>query len=292
MLIRAGYEIALDLQAPEAVILMLYLEPARDTSIRRPGQLRSDPALPIENYIDLFGNRCGRTFAPAGRITFWNDLIVEDSGLPDPQDPDAIQHEVKNLPTDTLPFLMSSRYCEVDSALNSFAWQQFGQTKPGWERVSAVCDFVHGHLKFDYLQARATRTAHEAFQEKLGVCRDFTHLAITLCRCLNIPARYATGFLGDIGVPPVDDPMDFSAWFEVYLGDRWHTFDARHNVPRIGRIVMARGRDASDCAITTTFGPHKLGSFKVWTDEVSSVGEQANEAAAACFCRASVSDAG
>lgn len=273
MLIKAGFEIALDLQAPAAIIVMLYLDPGRDASVRQTGRLAIDPAFPLEEFTDIFGNRCGRTFAPAGRIAFRNDMVVEDSGEPDPQAPHAVQHAVQDLPADTLTFLMSSRYCEVDSELNQLAWQQFGQGPTGWARVQAVCDFVHAHLKFDYLQARATRTALEAYQERTGVCRDFTHLAITFCRSLNIPARYATGFLGDIGVPPVDDPMDFSAWFEVYLGDRWHAFDARHNMPRIGRIVMAKGRDAADCAITTTFGPHQLAVFKVWTDEVPATRE-------------------
>ncbi len=259
---------ALDLQTPAAMILMLYLEPARDATVRRAGKLETDPAVEVQEFTDIFGNRCGRTFAPAGRITFRNDMVIEDPGQPDPQSPGAIQHPVQDLPTETLPYLLSSRYCAVDSELNDLAWRKFGGQMSGWERVSAVCDFVHSHLKFDYLRARSTRTALDAYREETGVCRDFTHLAITLCRCLNIPARYATGFLGDIGVPPVDEPMDFSAWFEVYLGDRWHTLDARHNVPRIGRIVMARGRDASDCAITTTFGRNALAKFKVWTDEV------------------------
>lgn len=166
-----------------------------------------------------------------------------------------------------LPFLLPSRYCEADR-LGPFAWSRFGQIPPGWGRVQAVCDYVHGHLRFNYEQARATRTALEAWEEGVGVCRDFTHLAITLCRCLNIPARYATGYLGDIGVPADPAPMDFSAWFEVWLGGRWFTFDARHNQRRIGRLVMARGRDAADCALTTTFGPHILRTFKVRTDEV------------------------
>ncbi len=271
MLIRAGYEVGLDLQSPSAMILLLFLEPARAGTVRRPGRLETEPRAEIEEFTDIFGNHSGRTFAPAGRITFRNDMVVEDSGESDPQSPDAVQHPVQYLPTETLPYLLSSRYCAVDTYLNDLAWQNFGGAMSGWERVGAVCDFVHDRLKFDYLRARSTRSALEAYEEETGVCRDFTHLAITLCRSLNIPARYATGYLGDIGVPPADSPMDFSAWFEVYLGDRWHTFDARHNVPRIGRIVMARGRDASDCAITTTFGPNSLGTFKVWTDEVTEI---------------------
>jgi len=226
------------------------------------------PKREVQEFIDSFGNRCGRVFAPAGRVEFRSDAIVEDSGRPDRQVPTAQQHEVQDLPEETLQFLLGSRYCEVDSELNDFAWNRFADAEPGWPRVQAICDFVHSHIKFDYQKARRTRTALEGFREGVGVCRDFMHLAITFCRCMNIPARYATGYLGDIGVPAAPSPMDFSAWFEVYLGGQWHVFDARHNKPRIGRVLMARGRDAADVALTTTFGPNHLESFKVWTDEV------------------------
>ncbi len=165
-------------------------------------------------------------------------------------------------------YLLGSRYCDTD-LLSDTAWQLFGGTPPGWARVQAICDHVHERLKFGYEYARPTRTAWDGFHEQLGVCRDFAHLAITLCRCMNIPARYCTGYLGDIGVPPDDTPMDFSAWFEVYLGGAWYTFDARHNAPRIGRILMARGRDATDVALTTTFGRCTLTGFTVHTYEVS-----------------------
>ena len=197
-----------------------------------------------------------------------NDATVEDSGLPDVQVPDAHQHAVEELPHEVLVFLLASRYCEVDSELKDFAWSQFGTLSAGWSLVQAICDFVHNHIRFDYQQARANRTAHEIYRERAGVCRDFMHLAITFCRSLNIPARYCTGYLGDIGVPAAASPMDFSAWFEVYLGGAWHSFDARNNMPRIGRILMARGRDAADVALTTTFGRNQLQSFRVWTDPV------------------------
>ena len=201
-------------------------------------------------------------------MRFTNHAYVRDSGLPDAIDMTAKQHDPTELPLATLQFLLPSRYCEVDSELLGFAWNQFGNVPAGWERVQAICDFVHGHLRFDYKTARPTRTALDAFRERLGVCRDFTHLAVTLCRCMNIPARYTTGYLGDIGVPPLPSPMDFSAWFEVFLGDRWYTFDARHNEARIGRIVMARGRDAGDVPITMAFGPNSLWRFDVVTEEV------------------------
>jgi len=248
--------------------ILLRLHPSREETAREPEVFTMTPERKVDEFIDSFGNRCGRVFAPAGRVVFRSDSIVEDSGEPDPQAPDAPQADVQDLPQDTLQFLLGSRYCEVDSELNDFAWNRFGSIAPGWPRVQAVCDFVHRHIRFDYQKARKDRTARDAFREGVGVCRDFMHLSITLCRCLNIPARYATGYLGDIGVPPAPFPMDFSAWFEAYLGGRWYTFDARHNEPRIGRVLMARGRDAADVALTTTFGQNHLAEFKVWTDEV------------------------
>ncbi len=198
-----------------------------------------------------------------------NDAIVEDCGLPDLQVCNAPQQNVQDLPNDVLLFLLASRYCEVDSELKDLSWTLFGRFQPGWPRVQAICNFVHQHIRFDYMQARPTRTALEAYRERTGVCRDYMHLAITFCRTLNIPARYCTGYLGDIGVPLAPYPMDFSAWFEAYVGGQWYSFDARNNVPRIGRVLMARGRDAADVALTTTFGPNQLQSFNIWTDEVS-----------------------
>ncbi|HEY5894653.1 MAG TPA: transglutaminase family protein [Chthoniobacterales bacterium] len=268
MRIQVGHEIIFNFPWPVAMVFMLRMHPSRDPSVREPEKVTINPDLPIHEYIDVFGNRCGRTDAPAGRVVFSNNAIVEDDGQPDPQILDAPQHHVRDLPDEALQFLLGSRYCEVDSELNDFAWNQFGATPTGWPRVQAICDFVHNHIQFDYLKARVDRTARDAFKEGVGVCRDFTHLAITFCRCLNIPARYATGYLGDIGVAPAPLPMDFSAWFEVFLGGKWHVFDARHNTPRIGRVLMARGRDAADVALTTTFGHNHLESFKVWTDEV------------------------
>jgi transglutaminase-like putative cysteine protease len=231
-----------------------------------------EPDVPVEEFTDPFGNRAARILAPAGRLRLWGETLVHDSGEPDPRHPEAVEHPVQDLPPETLPYLLASRYCEVDR-LGDLAWELFAGAPPGWARVQAVCDWVHNHLRFDYSQARPTRTALEAYQERVGVCRDFMHLAITLCRCLNIPARYATGYLGDIGVPPAPFPMDFSSWFEVFLGGRWHTFDARHNTPRIGRVLMARGRDAVDVALTTSFGVANLQQFVVVTDEVADLPE-------------------
>ncbi len=271
MLIKAGYDIVFDYPAPTPVIAMLHIHPSRQASIRRGEYLLVEPQVTTSDYIDSFGNRCTRLIVPAGRVRFWNQAVVEDSGQPDRQITDAEQHEIHDLPNEAFQFLIASRYCEVDLMLD-IAWQLFGNTPKNWARVQAICDFVNQHLTFDYLQARSTRTAYEAYQERVGVCRDFTHLAVTLCRCLNIPARYCTGYLGDIGIPPSRDPMDFSAWFDVYLGGEWHTFDARNNAPRVGRILMARGRDAADVALLTAFGGSRLERFMVWTDEV---GEEA-----------------
>jgi transglutaminase-like putative cysteine protease len=269
MLIRAGYDAAFDFAEQTAVLLMPYVHPSRIHTLREAERLSVTPPCPVAEYADIYGNRCGRTVVPAGRVAFHCDLLVEDNGLPDVQVWDAFQHQVQDLPSDVLVFLLASRYCEVDGELRDIAWSTFGHLPAGWPLVQAVCDFVHGHIQFDYMQARATRTALDAYRERTGVCRDYMHLAVTFCRCLNIPARYCTGYLGDISTPRSASPMDFSAWFEVYLGGTWHTFDARNNTPRVGRILMARGRDAADVALTTTFGVNQLASFQVWTDEVT-----------------------
>jgi transglutaminase-like putative cysteine protease len=270
MLIKIGFDIELGVTAPTALIYMLRVHPSRAADVQGGERVTISPPLRTDHYTDAFSNHCARVEVPSGvsRVRLSNEAVVFDTGWPDPVTPGAIEHPPANLPVETLQFLLPSRYCEVDSELLQFAWAMFGGVAPGWQRVQAICDFVHGHLRFDYQAARSTRTALDGYRERVGVCRDFTHLAITLCRCMNIPARYVTGYLGDIGVPAVPYPMDFSAWFEVYLGDRWHTFDARHNVPRIGRIVIARGRDAADVPITMLFGVNTLERFEVTTDEV------------------------
>jgi transglutaminase-like putative cysteine protease len=268
MLIRVGCEIQFVFPEPTAVILMLRLHPSRAPTIRRYEQLQVEPAVPISEFFDMYGNHCGRLVAPAGYVTFRNDAVVEDCGLPDLQVENAPQVNVQDLPQEVLPYLLASRYCEVDSELKEIAWSLFSHVPPGWPRVQAVCDFVHHHIHFDYQQARPNRTALEVYRERVGVCRDYMHLAIAFCRCLNVPARYCTGYLGDIGVPQSPYPMDFSAWFDAFLGGQWYAFDARNNIPRIGRVLMARGRDAADVALTTTFGLNQLQCFRVWTDEV------------------------
>ena len=274
MFIKIGFDIELSVASPMALIYLLHVHPSRGDDLLAPEFIEVGPNLQVNEYLDGFGNLCGRVNAPVGvnQVQFRSESVIQDSGLLDPVDWYALQHEPTDLPPATLQFLLPSRYCEVDSLLLQFAWNRFGHTPLGWPRVQAICDFVHGHIRFDYSQARATRTAVEGFREQVGVCRDYTHLAVTLCRCMNIPARYCTGYLGDIGIPPVPYPMDFSAWFEVFLGDKWHTFDARHNVPRIGRIVMARGRDAGDVPITMAFGQNQLARFNVTTYEVDGYG--------------------
>jgi transglutaminase-like putative cysteine protease len=267
--IRAGYEIIYDSPRPAPKVFMLNVHPSRVADLVTPDAMRFEPTVPSSQYIDGFGNICTRVVAPQGRLRVFADCVVRDSGLPDPVVPDAKQHDIADLPDDLLVYLLGSRYCDTDLMADT-AWSLFKDTPAGWARVQAICDYVHNRLVFGYGYARPTRTAREGHIEGRGVCRDFAHLAITFCRCMNIPARYCTGYLGDIGVPPDPAPMDFSAWFEAYLDGRWYTFDARHNKPRIGRILMARGRDATDVAIVTSFGPCTLASFKVITNEVTS----------------------
>ncbi len=267
MLIRAGYEIAYDSQQPTPMLLNLSVHPSRTRDLRTPHQIQFNPPIEARDYTDGFGNACTRILAPAGRLTISTSFDIEDTGEPDRQSPGAIQHPVQELPDDVLVFLLGSRYCDTDR-LSDLAWSLFGAAEPGWPRIEAICDYAHDRITFGYEHADPTRTAHDAHAGRYGVCRDFAHLAVTLCRCMNIPARYCTGYLGDIGVPPADAPMDFSAWFDAYLGGEWHTLDARHNVPRIGRILMARGRDATDVALTTTFGNCRLAGFLVHTDEI------------------------
>jgi len=267
MLIRIGFDIAFNVPAPTAMMLMLSTHPSRARDIVRPEVLTVQPDVPIERFTDSFGNRCGRIVAPAGQLRLVSDGVMHDSGELDEFNPSAKQIPVEQLPPETLKFLLGSRYCEVDR-LSEIAWNLFGGTPLGWPRVQAILDWVHSNVTFGYQYARSTKTAYDVFVERQGVCRDFTHLSITLLRCMNIPARYSTGYLGDIGVPVSPAPMDFSAWLEAYLDGRWYTFDARHNVRRIGRIVMARGRDAADVALTTSFGQTQLTKFTVWTDEI------------------------
>ena len=268
MLIKTGYDITFETDAATPMALLLSVHPSRQGDLRSPETITFDPPIPQRQTIDAFGNVCTRIVAPPGRLTISADLLVADSGLPDEIAPEARQIPVEALPDDVMVYLMASRYCDTDK-LTAIAWELFGQTPEGWARVQAIVDYVHRRIRFDYQLADSTRSAFDGYHQQVGVCRDFAHLAIAFCRCMNIPARYCTGYLGDIGVPPVPDPMDFSAWFEVYLGGRWYTFDARHNTPRIGRIVMARGRDATDCAISTSFGAARLIQFEVHTDEVA-----------------------
>ncbi len=266
MLIRAGYDISIQCDSETPLMALLSVHPSRAQDLRTPAIITSSGVAPVVGSIDEFGNLRTRTVAPAGILNLSTNFVIQDSGLPDEVAPWAGEVPVAQLPDEALRFLLGSRYCETDR-LSDLAWSLFGTTPRGWSRVQAIVDYVHRRLTFGYQFARATRTAFEAHEERVGVCRDFAHLAVALCRCMNIPARYATGYLGDIAVPAVDAPMDFSAWFEVYLGGRWFTLDARHNKPRVGRILMARGRDAADCAITTTFGQSTLVGFKVVTEE-------------------------
>ncbi len=269
MRIQVGYELAYRCPKPTPMILTLNVHYSRASDLEAPDHLRIQPSVPSAAYRDSFGNWCTRIIAPAGLLTLSSTAVVRDSGAPDKVAPGALQHDVPSLPQDTLLFLLGSRYCETD-LLSEVAWKLFSSTPLGWARVQAIVDYVHSHVTFGYEHASATKTAFQVWSDRKGVCRDFAHLAIALCRCMNIPARYCTGYLGDIGVPPSSAPMDFSGWFEAYLGGEWYAFDPRNHVPRIGRILIARGRDAADVAISTSFGPNTLETFRVWTDELPS----------------------
>ena len=265
MRIRAGYQITYDCPAPTPMLLMLNVRPERLADLETPDLIHTEPHVPLRQYRDQFGNLCTRILAPAGRMVLSSDFVIRDSGRPDPVFPGAQQLPIDELPDEVIVFLLGSRYCETQ-ALNDLAWKLFGDIEPGWARATAIVKYAHERIAFGYEHARPDRTGVEAHEEQVGVCRDYAHLAITLCRCMNIPARYCTGYLGDIGVPP-QGVMDFSAWMQVYLGGQWVTMDARHNRPRIGRIMMAVGRDATDVPLINSFGPHVLTTFKVWTDE-------------------------
>jgi transglutaminase-like putative cysteine protease len=268
MKIRIGYELVYDCPQPTPMILTLSVHYTRISDMLTPDHLVADPPVPIRAYRDSFGNWCSRILAPQGQVRLSANALMRDSGLPDMVVEQARQTPVEALPDETLLFLLGSRYCETDR-ISDIAWQLFDKSPTGWARVQTICDYVHRHIQFGYEHARSTKSAFEVFHERVGVCRDYAHLAIAFCRCMNIPARYCTGYLADIGMPPPYGPMDFAGWFEAYLDGHWYTFDARNNTPRIGRVLIARGRDAADVAISNTFGPNTLKHFDVWTDEVS-----------------------
>lgn len=267
MKIRVGYELVYQCPQPTPMIFVLNVHYSRVSDLERPDHMLVQPNVPASGFRDAFGNWCTRLVAPAGKLRVTADAIVNDRGLPEPVVAQAKQVPLQHLPEDSLQFLLGSRYCETDLLFDT-AWSLFGHIQLGWQRVQSICDYVHQHIQFGYEHARATKTAVQVLQERRGVCRDYAHLAITFCRCLNIPARYCTGYLGDIGLPPPYAPMDFAGWFEAFLDGAWYTFDARNNAPRIGRVLIARGRDAADVAISTSFGPTTLETFRVWTDEV------------------------
>ncbi len=273
MYVRIGFDLIYEVPVPQSLLLMLLTHPDSTARPLAPERLdieiEGQPDVSQHLFTDCFGNRAIRIDAPPGKLRLFYDNTVYDSGLPEPVIDGARLHPIDELPNETLPFLLSSRYCEVDR-LSQTAWDLFGKTPQTWERAAAVMDWVHGNVEFGYQYASASKTALDVYNERRGVCRDFQHLAITFLRAMNIPARYATGYLGDIGVPASPLAMDFSAWFEVYLGGRWYTLDARHHEPRIARVLMARGRDATDVALSTSFGMNTLAQFKVWTDEVTS----------------------
>jgi transglutaminase-like putative cysteine protease len=279
MLIRSEYDIQFHLPAPLTVVAMLRLHPSLDSLMCQTESLtiehidlESKRELEYHEYVDGFGNYCQRFIAPQGALRLVGGSIAQIEPRPDQICMEAVQHPVGELPDEVLQFLLSSRYCEVDK-MSQIAGDMFGSTPEGWLRAVMIRDWVHNHVQFNYQMARPTKTALDVFTERVGVCRDYQHLAITLTRAMNIPARYATGYLGDIRLP-YSGAGDFSAWYEVYLGGRWWTMDARHNTPRIGRMLMATGRDATDVAITTSFGSAVLTHFYGESYEVDESGEK------------------
>lgn len=268
MELRLGYELQYEFPQPTPVLLTLNVHFTRVSDLITPDYILFNPSVPSSGYRDSFGNWCTRIVAPAGRMVISTDCTIRDSGQPDPACAATRQVPVENLPTEALQFLMPSRFCDSDRLLD-LAWSLFSGFEPGLGRVQAICDFTHRHIAFGYEHARPTRTASEAYEEGRGVCRDYAHLAVAFCRALNIPARYCTGYLSDIGTPLPHPPGDFAAWFEAYLGDQWCLFDPRNNAPRIGRVLMAQGRDAADVALAMTFGPNTLQNFQVWTAEAT-----------------------
>ena len=266
MLIRFGYEIEIECTSPVPMLLALSTHPDIEGRLIGEDRVRSDRDCEVRTYSDRFDNRVTRIVAPGGTTRLWSDCVIDFEALADPQTPAARQHAIPDLPDEVLQHLMASRYCDSDNLITE-AWSLFGNTAEGWPRVQAITGFAHQHVTFGYQFGRANKTASDVYREKTGVCRDFAHLSISLCRAMNIPARYASGYLGDIHVP-YSGAGDFCAWFEVYLGGQWHTFDARYNTPRAGRILMVRGADAGDVAMITSFGDYRLTYFGVWTDEI------------------------
>lgn len=268
MKIRFGYDICFNASPGVSMVVMLSAQRNARQRLLRPDTMVTEPDVPASTYRDMFGNLCTRITCPGGLIRLWADGVLEDSGLPEPAALDACEVRPEHLPDETLVYLLPSRYCETDLLMDE-AWRLFGHLAPGWKRVQAICDFVHQHVSFGYQYADSTKSAHQTYVQRQGVCRDMAHLAVTFCRCMNIPARYCSSYLGDIGVPPAPAPMDFAGCIEAYLGGQWHTFDPRNNARRVGRLMIARGRDAADTAISTVFGGSSLLSFRVWTDEIT-----------------------
>jgi len=264
--IRVGCEFQYESDAPVPAVMLVRAR--ADGSHRTVYESRwLEPALPLREYQDSFGNPCWRVTFPAGVSTLRYDAVVDVDDEPDPTVPGAVLTPVSELPDDALLFTLASRYVESD-LLADDAWALFGQTPATWARVQAVCDWVHTNIRYETGSSAPHLSARDVYASRVGVCRDFALLSVAFCRALNIPARYTFGYLPDIMIDPPDVPMDFHAWFEAYVGGRWYTFDARHNVPRIGRVVIGYGRDAADVALTTSYGALRLVKMTVWSDEV------------------------
>ena len=266
MQVKIGCQFSFD--SPVPIPLVLQVQPRPDGGHRLLQETWSlQPEAECHEYLDGFGNRCLRFTAPTGPLRFRYEAQAEISPEPDPIVSHATQVPIEGLPDETMVFTLPSRYILSD-LLSNAAWDLFGQVPAGWGRIQAVCDWIHEHVEFRTASTTPVTTALDVFLQRYGVCRDFAHMGVTMCRALNVPARYVFGYLPDIGIEPPDIPMDFHSWFEAYLEGGWYTFDARHNTPRIGRVPIGRGRDAVDVAIVTQFGPARLTGMEVWADEL------------------------
>lgn len=257
--LTVGCEFGFD--APLTTSAVLQVAPSFEPTVQIRHE-RWDTDADHHGYIDLYGNRCERFTVPPGpsRLAYEAEVVV--TAPRDVIEPDAPETPSAALPDECLSFVLPSRFCLPDE-LGNEAWQRFGELTPGWGRVQAVVDCVHDLIEFDYEASNPWTTAADALRERRGVCRDYAHLAISFCRALNIPSRYVFGYISDVGVPAPTEPMDFAAWFEAYLDGEWRTFDPRNNTPRVGRVVVGRGRDAADVALVTSLGALPLTAFEV-----------------------------
>lgn len=266
MEIKLGYDLVFNFSQPTPLILMLEVHASRASDLLSEDRIHTEPEVPISRYLDGFGNSCSRLTTTAGEFRIYSESVIADEGKADLVQASAKQLAIEDLPNESLVYLLPSRYCDTEFLMTK-AWELFGSSEPGWQRVEAICDYVHQSLSYNIDTASPTKSASMALYEGSGVCRDFAHTAISLCRCMNIPARYCCGYMLHQDGPEVPREPEFAAWFEAYLDGAWYSFDARFNEPRKGRVLISRGRDAADVPIMHAFGFSTITSFDVWAEE-------------------------